>query len=108
MLIDGLKLTDTSVAENLIIQSGDDLPLTNLNKGELFFLNNVGLHVYNGDEWEKAGSGDAPAATWSDLSGKPAVIAAGVDAGAARTAIGAASAIEVGNIAAALTAINGE
>ena len=44
---------------------------------------------------------------WASVTGKPAVIAAGADAAAARAAIGAADATEVGDIAAALAVING-
>ncbi|EHK8991085.1 hypothetical protein KCT17_003653 [Escherichia coli] len=36
-----------------------------------------------------AGGSTAPAVTWTTLTGKPAVIAAGADQAAARTAIGA-------------------
>ncbi len=87
------------------------LPLTMLS---------VGTHVFQDDtnatwrvlsiegqtvSWEEVSSA---AATWSTLQGKPLVVAAGADAAEARAAIGAASAAEVGDIAAALTVINGE
>ncbi len=45
--------------------------------------------------------------TWTGITDKPTVIAAGADAAAARAAIGAADASEVGDIAAALAVING-
>ena len=45
---------------------------------------------------------------WASVTGKPAVIAAGADAAAARAAIGAADASVLGDIAAALAVINGE
>ena len=72
MLIDGLKLTDTSVAENLNIASGPTLPATGGNTGELFFQTGVGLHTYTGSLWEKAGGGAAPYDIATSVFGRPA------------------------------------
>lgn len=57
MLVDGLTLTDTSFADNLKIASGATLPTANLNRGQLFYLNGVGLHVYSGSVWDAVGTG---------------------------------------------------
>jgi len=57
MLYDGIELTDASVATNLAIVSGNDLPTTNLNVGELFYKLNDGLYVYSGTQWVRAGTG---------------------------------------------------
>lgn len=53
MLYDGIILLDDSTVENLIISSGANLPTGTQNKGELFFKDGVGLHVYNGTAWEQ-------------------------------------------------------
>ena len=47
------------------------------------------------------GGGDPVPVTWADVTGKPAVIAAGADAAAARTAIGAGTGNGTSNLTAA-------
>lgn len=51
MLYDGIELTDTSTLENASAPSGNALPTTGNNRGELFFLIGTGLHVYTGSAW---------------------------------------------------------
>lgn len=57
MLLDGVKLFDGSTAENLNIAVGSTLPTTDNNKGELFYLDTVGLYYYDGVAWQKINSG---------------------------------------------------
>lgn len=53
------------------------------------------------------GGGESSPAAWADITGKPAVIAAGADAAAARTAIGAGtSSLTIGTAAANAAAGN--
>jgi len=73
MLYDGIELTDASVATNLAIVSGNDLPTTNLNVGELFYKLNDGLYVYSGTQWVRAGTGSGDLAL--SITGKPAASA---------------------------------
>lgn len=74
MLYDGIELTDASVATNLAIVSGNDLPTTNLTVGELFYKLNDGLYVYSGAQWVRAGTGssDAKYDLALSIAGKPA------------------------------------
>jgi hypothetical protein len=57
MLTDGITLLDASTAENFQIAAGAELPSSDLNVGELFYLNTgaTGLYVYTGSAWVKAG-----------------------------------------------------
>lgn len=56
MLYDGIELTNASVATNLAIESGNDLPAGSQSTGELFYKlgTNEGLYVFNGTEWIRA------------------------------------------------------
>lgn len=70
MLTDGLKLLDTSKAENFQIDSGTSLPATGNNVGELFYLTagTPGLYVYSGTQWVQAtGSNGSAITSTSDL-----------------------------------------
>lgn len=49
MLIDSFELMGPNAFNNLIIASGGTFP--DATKGELFFKDGVGLHVYSGTEW---------------------------------------------------------
>lgn len=57
MLVDGLELIGASNAVNLNIVSGVTLPITGNNVGELFYLTDVGLHVFDGANWILLGGG---------------------------------------------------
>lgn len=59
MLFDGINMINSSVAENFIIQSGEELPTAKLIKGKLFNLDVGGLHIFNGVAWKKI-AGAAP------------------------------------------------
>lgn len=54
MLIDGITLLDSAVASNFSIASGDTLPTTGNNLGELFYKTSIneGLYAYNGALWK--------------------------------------------------------
>lgn len=54
MLMDGIELFDGSKAKNLSVDSGESLPVSGLNIGELFLLindNQKNLHVYTSIGW---------------------------------------------------------
>ncbi len=60
MLYDSIRMLDGSQLENAAIESGSDLPLLDLDVGELFFrTSNNTLYVYNGASWQSLGGGGA-------------------------------------------------
>jgi len=110
MLTDGIKFLDESIASNFIIESGATLPTTGNNKGELFFLDNVGLHVYSGTEWSPVGSGGGGSATPGGADTQVQFNDSGVFAGNAAFTFnkltGAVSATSFSGTGSALTALN--
>lgn len=58
MLVDGLKLTEGSSADNLSIASGFEFPTT-ASVGELFLKLGVGLFFYSGTDWTQLSTLDA-------------------------------------------------
>jgi len=57
MLYDSIKLLEGSDIQNPVIASGSDLPLTNLDPGELFFRTaDETLYIYSGSVWKPLGS----------------------------------------------------
>lgn len=63
MLIDGIKLLGSSVAENFTISSGAAFPTDTNTIGELFYLTagETGLYVYDGSQWQAGGGDSLPA-----------------------------------------------
>ena len=52
MLLDGIKMTDTSTTVNLVIEHGPTFPIASTSKvGELFYKDGDGLYVYTGAAW---------------------------------------------------------
>ena len=71
MLFDGIKLSEGSSVQNLVVASGTAFPALP-NEGELFYRTdgaNAGLYVHNGTTWALVGANTSAVASVNGMTG---------------------------------------